>query len=113
MVNAAASVHVGAFDGVWPDIHDLDGCELDAIQARRIGFTGKTTFHPGQIDIINRVFSPNEVEVHHARQIVEAFDRAVARGDGAVAFGGQLLDLPIVERARRVLSMDAALGARA
>jgi citrate lyase beta subunit len=103
LVNAAASAHVGSFDGVWPDIHDVEGLRRDALQARRLGFTGKTTFHPGQIDIINAVFSPTEAEVDDARRIVEAFDEAVARGEGAVAFGGQLLDLPIVERARRVL----------
>jgi citrate lyase subunit beta / citryl-CoA lyase len=105
MVNAAASAHIGSFDGVWPDIHDFDGVRRDAIQARRLGFTGKTTFHPGQIDIINDVFSPTEAEADNARRIVAAFEEAQARGDGAVAFGGQLLDLPIVERARGVLRM--------
>jgi citrate lyase subunit beta/citryl-CoA lyase len=110
LVNAAASAHIGSFDGVWPDIHDMDGVRREAIQARRLGFTGKTTFHPGQIDIINEVFSPTEAEVDYARRIVQAFDEAMARGDGAVAFGGQLLDRPIVERARRVLRVADALA---
>lgn len=111
LVNAAASAHIGSFDGVWPDIHDFEGVERDSQQARRLGFTGKTTFHPGQIDIINRVFSPTEAEVDYARRIVQAFDEATARGDGAVAFGGQLLDLPIVERANRTLRIHEALAA--
>jgi citrate lyase subunit beta/citryl-CoA lyase len=109
LVNAAASAHVASFDGVWPDIHDFDGVRRDALQARRLGFTGKTTFHPGQIDIINSVFSPTEAEADNARRIVQAFEEALARGEGSVAFGGQLLDLPIVERARRVLRVRAAL----
>lgn len=112
LVNAAACGHVGAFDGVWPEISDVEGCEQDALQARRLGFTGKSTFHPGQIDVIDRVFSPTDAELDYARRVVQAFDEAVARGDGAVAFGGQLLDLPIVERARRTLRVAEALAGR-
>jgi len=109
MVVAAASAHVQSIDGVWPDIHDFEGVRRDAIQARRLGFSGKSTFHPGQIDIINEVFSPSAAEVEHARRVVDAFAEAQAAGQGAVAFGGQLIDLPIVERARRVLRLHAAV----
>lgn len=113
IVNAAASAHVAALDGVWPDIHDFEGVRRDAVQARRLGMSGKSTFHPGQIDIINEVFTPTEAELAYARRVVQAFEEAEARGDGAVAFGGQLLDLPIVERARRALRNHAALVASA
>jgi citrate lyase beta subunit len=41
---------------------------------------------------------------------VQAFEEAAARGDGSVAFGGQLIDRPIVERARRALEMAKTLG---
>jgi len=113
MVVAAASAHVQSMDGVWPDIHDFDGVRRDAVQARRLGFSGKSTFHPGQIDIINEVFSPSAAEVEHARRVVDAFEEAQAAGQGAVAFGGQLIDLPIVERARRVLRLhEATQGGR-
>lgn len=110
MVVAAASAHIQSVDGVWPNIHDVDGVRNDAIQARRLGFSGKSTFHPGQIDIINEVFSPSAAELEHAQRVVDAFEEAQAAGQGAVAFGGQLIDLPIVERARRVLRLHAAVS---
>ena len=111
IVVAAASAHIQSVDGVWPDILDFEGVRRDSIQARRLGFSGKSTFHPGQIDIINEVFSPSAAEVEHARRVVDAFEEAQAAGQGAVAFGGQLIDLPIVERARRVLRLhDAVRG---
>ena len=109
IVVAAASAHVQSVDGVWPDIQDFEGVRRDSIQARRLGFSGKSTFHPGQIDIINEVFSPSEAEVEHARRVVDAFEEAQAAGQAAVAFGGQLIDLPIVERARRVLRLHDAV----
>ncbi len=103
LVVAATAARVLSFDGVWPDIHDAAGLRRDSGQARRLGFSGKTLIHPGQIDVINEVFTPSEGDLDHARRVVAAFDEAERRGEGAIAFGGQLIDRPIVERARRVV----------
>ena len=105
LVVSAAAARVQAFDGVWPDIQDPEGLRRDSLQARRLGFTGKSLIHPGQIGIINEVFTPSEGDVDYARRVVVAFEEAEARGDGAIAFGGQLIDRPIVERARRVIAL--------
>ena len=110
LVIAAAAAHVQAVDGVWPDISDQDGLWADTRQARRLGFSGKSLFHPSQIEAINTVFSPSPEEVEYCRRVVEAFDEATARGDGSIAFGGQLIDLPIVERARRTMLLAEYLG---
>jgi hypothetical protein len=42
-------------------------------------------------------------EVDRARRLIAAFDVAIAEGRGAVAFEGQMIDLPVVDRARKVL----------
>lgn len=109
LVVAAASAHIGAIDGVWPDIRDPEGLLKDTLQARRLGFTGKSLIHPGQIETVNTVFRPDEGEVQYARDVIAAYDEAQAKGDGAIALGGQLIDLPIVDRARRVLATLEAL----
>ena len=108
--NAAASGRVEAFDGIWPDIGDLEGARRDALQGRRLGMTGKALIHPSQIAIVNEIFTPSAAELDHARRVVDAFDEAQGRGDGAVALGGQLVDLPIVERARRTLEAHPREG---
>jgi citrate lyase subunit beta/citryl-CoA lyase len=110
MVLAGAAAHVQIVDGVWPDIRDPDGLRGYALQARRLGFTGMSLIHPGQIEIVNAVFSPDKDEVEYARQVVRAFEEAQTRGEGSIALGGQLIDLPIVERARRTLELARALG---
>jgi len=102
-VIAAASARKLAFDGIWPDIEDAAGLRVDSLRARRLGFSGKTLIHPGQIGVVNEVFSPSAAEVEEARRVVRAFDEALGRGDGAVALDGQMLDPPVVDRARRVL----------
>ncbi len=103
LVVAATAAHVLSFDGVWPDIRDAEGLRRDSVQARRLGFSGKTLIHPGQIDVINEVFTPSESDLDYARRVVAAFDEAEKRGEGAIAFGGQLIDRPIVQRARNVI----------
>ena len=102
-VVAAVSAGKLAFDGIWPDIEDAAGLRADSLRARRLGFSGKTLIHPGQVAIVNEIFSPSAAEVEEARRVVRAFDEALARGQGAVALDGRMLDAPVVDRARRVL----------
>ena len=112
MVVAAASAHVQAVDGVWVDLQDGVGLLGFARQSRRLGFSGMSLIHPSQIDPINGVFSPTPEEIDYSQRVVQAYDEAVARGDGSIAVGGQLIDRPIVERARRTLEMAKMLERR-
>jgi len=112
LVTAAACAHVHAVDGVWPDLQDTEGLKQFAAQSRRLGFSGMSLIHPAQADAVNAAFTPREDEIDYAQRVLKAFDEARARGDGAVAFGGQLLDLPIVDRARQTLALAELLRLR-
>ena len=103
VVVAAAAAGVLSIDGVFPDLDNEPGCITDIWQARRLGFTSKSTFNPRQVNLINTIFSPQPDEIAYARTLAAAFDEASARGDASVAVGGQLVDRPIVLRALRVL----------
>ena len=111
LVVAAASEGLQAIDRVYLDIRNPTGLEEDTRFARDLGFTGKALIHPAQIEVVEKVFRPTDAEVEYARRVVEAFETAEAEGAGAVAIDGQMVDLPVVERARRVLQLvseDAA-----
>ncbi len=112
IVVACAAANVASIDGIWPDIRDADGLRRDALRARRLGFTGKSCVHPDQIAAINEAFSPSPEDVEDARSVVAAFEEAQARGEGAIALGGQLVDPPIVERARRAIRVHEVIAAR-
>lgn len=111
LVTAAAAAHVQSVDGVWPDLQDMEGLNKFALQSRRLGFSGMSLIHPAQIDPINAAFTPSVDEIDYCQRVVQAFDEAIARGEGAIAFGGQLLDIPIVDRARQTLALAKSLGA--
>ena len=113
-VVAAVAAGKLAIDGIWPDVNDAEGLREDSVRARRLGFSGKTLIHPGQIAVVNEIFSPTAAELDQARRVVRAFEEGLGRGEGAVALDGQMLDAPVVERARRVLrasGSDAPAGA--
>ena len=110
LVVAAASAHVQAIDGVWVDLNDGAGLFGFARQSRRLGFSGMSCIHPSQIDPINATFSPTAEEIDYCQKVLRAFEEANARGDGSISFGGQLIDRPIVERARRSIEMARSLG---
>jgi citrate lyase subunit beta/citryl-CoA lyase len=113
LVVAAAAANIQAVDGVWPDLSDAEGLKRYALQSRRLGFNGMSLIHPGQIEAINQIFGPSADDVAYCQKVIEAFDAALARGDGSIAFGGQLIDLPIVERAKRTVAFAAKLGVAA
>jgi citrate lyase subunit beta/citryl-CoA lyase len=110
LVIAAASAHVQAVDGVWVDLNDSAGLLGFAKQSRQLGFSGMSCIHPAQIEAINKTFSPTSEEIEYCQKVLRAFEEASARGDGSIALGGQLIDRPIVERARRSIDMARSLG---
>ncbi len=91
-------------DGVYNDIHDLDGFEAECRAGRLLGFDGKTLIHPRQIGPCNRVFSPSDEEVAQARRVVAAFEQAASSGSGVATLDGRLIENLHVEDARRVLA---------
>jgi citrate lyase subunit beta/citryl-CoA lyase len=110
VVASAAAGLRGPVDQVWLDVRDDEGLERDCALGRSLGFRGKACIHPAQVPVVNEAFAPSEDEVRRAREVVAAYDRAAAEGTGAVALDGELVDLPVVERARQTLA-DAKRGA--
>ncbi len=113
IVIAAAAARVLSIDGGHPDLDDEEGMLADTLRARRLGFSAKSTFNPRQLEVINKIFSPLPDEIAYARKVVDAFEEAERRGDASVAVGGQLVDRPIVMRARRLIETLASLGQHA
>jgi citrate lyase subunit beta/citryl-CoA lyase len=110
LVMAAAAAHIQSIDGVWTDLQDPEGLRKFSLQSRRLGFSGMALIHPAQIDAVNSAFTPTASELEYARRVLQAFEEAQARGEGAVAFGGQLIDYPIVDRARQTVELAESHG---
>ena len=109
---AARAAGVLALDTPYFGFRDPDGLRRDAGTARSLGFRGKFAIHPAQIEIISETFSPSPAEIEQARRVVSAFEEAKQRGRGSTALDGQVIDVPVVRRAERLLEVAEQMGGR-
>jgi len=107
LVAASAAARIQASDTVYADIDDEDGLAEETRHIRDLGFVGKGAINPRQIRAIHEAFSPSGEEIAHATKIIAAAEEAAARGIGAIAIGGKMIDQPVLERARRTLRIAA------
>jgi citrate lyase subunit beta/citryl-CoA lyase len=111
-VAAARAAGIDVVDGVTLQFRDLEQCEHDARSAAQMGFDGKWAIHPGQVPIINRVFTPSPDEITRARDVIELSEKAGAdSGLGAMVYKDEMVDaasLPI-ERKKLAIAKKAGL----
>ncbi len=110
-VLAARAYGVDILDSVYNDFRDLDGFARECVQARDLGFDGKTCIHPSQLEPCNRAFSPDPEEVAWARKVIAAFEQPDARGKGAISLEGRMVELMHRDSARRTLAIADAIAA--
>jgi citrate lyase subunit beta/citryl-CoA lyase len=100
----ASAAGLDAMDTVYTDIADLAGLRRECEEAVAMGFTGKISIHPSQIEVINDVFTPDKAVVNEARELVAAFDEHRRRGVYAFRFKGQMVDAPHLTRALKIIA---------
>ncbi|QNN54864.1 CoA ester lyase [Nocardioides mesophilus] len=99
LVLASAAARLpGPFDGVTGDVGDADRLRDDVHHGTRLGLTGKLCVHPRQVPVVHEELRPSEDELVWAGKVV-----AASAGGGVVLLDGQMVDKPVVERARRML----------
>lgn len=100
---AATAAGVQPLDTVFVDIRDSEGLRRDCVEGAWMGFTGKITIHPNQIDTVNTVFSPSAEEIAESQELLAAFEENEKAGKMAFSFKGQMVDVPHLTRARTIL----------
>ena len=100
------------YPGSIAEFTDLELFKSNALIARKLGFDGGACIHPKQVPILNEAFTPTDDEIDRSERMVAAYDAAMAAGDGAVAFEGKMIDVPVVARAERILSIRDRIEAK-
>ncbi|MBS0517528.1 MAG: CoA ester lyase [Proteobacteria bacterium] len=98
--------------GTVADYSDPDAYRKSAARARRFGFSGGTCIHPGLVKALNEAFTPTAEDVAYAEKVIAADREAAAEGRGSFAVDGKMIDIPVVDRARRLLARHAAIRDR-
>jgi len=100
---SAAAGGVQPMDTVYVDLEDHDGLVKECQEAAWMGFTGKITIHPKQIDVVNAAFSPDPAAVEEAERLIKAFAEAKSAGLVTLNFEGKMVDIPHLARAQHLI----------
>jgi citrate lyase subunit beta / citryl-CoA lyase len=110
---AARNAGLQAIDGPFLVIKDLDGFREMAMRARALGYDGKWALHPGQIDVLNEVFTPTQDEFDKAEAILDAYRHATeVQLAGAIMFGSEMIDEASRKMAEQLAMRGRAAGMR-
>ena len=101
VVHAAAGAGIDSIDVPFLDLGDMEGMNNEAKKSKNLGFSGKGSIHPKQIDQLNQVFTPSEEEVAYANKVIKAFNNA---SDGLVVVDGKLIEKPVLRTALKTIA---------
>jgi citrate lyase subunit beta / citryl-CoA lyase len=99
-----------ALDTVFSDINDDEGFASEVMKIHKLGFDGKSVIHPRQIPIVHKIFTPSADKIKYALRTFQAIEEAERNNTGVISLDGKMIDEPMVERARRVISLAKAAG---
>ena len=102
---AARAAGIVALDTPFVRFRDAEGLRKEAESAASLGYKGKFSIHPAQLETINGVFTPREEDLAYARRVVAAWEESTAQGRGALALDGEMVDVPVVKRAYNLLAL--------
>jgi len=106
-----AAGYENPIDSPWFHFKESDAFARALERSRRGGFQGRLCVHPDQLAPVNAAYLPSAAELAGAERIVAAFAAAEARGEAAVQVDGQMVDYPVVFRARALIeTMKKAKG---
>jgi len=115
LVAFAAQAHGVAMIGILgtvADYSDPAAYKKSAERARRFGFSGGTCVHPGLVQALNEAFTPSVEDVAYARKLIAADEKAAAEGRGSFTVDGKMIDVPVIDRARRLIARYDAIERR-
>lgn len=109
-IAAARAYDIDILDGVYNDIGNAEGFARECVEARDMGFDGKTLIHPSQIEPCNAAFSPTTDEITEARKIIAVFDRPENKAKGVVELDGRMVERMHADIARRTVAIADAIA---
>ena len=107
---AATAAGVQPIDTVFVDIQDTEGLRRECLEGAWMGFTGKVTIHPSQIEVVNAVFTPSAEELAESKELLAAFEENRKAGKMTFSFKGQMVDVPHLTRARTIVERARLAG---
>lgn len=109
VVMGARAAGVVPIDTPYVKVHDIEGLEVFAQQARDLGMDGMLVMTPKQIETAHRIYTPSAEAVEYARVVVEEAEKASKEGRGILVVDGKFISPPTLKAARKLLARHVAI----
>ncbi|HEY9399481.1 MAG TPA: CoA ester lyase [Nitrososphaeraceae archaeon] len=102
----AKAAGIDALDGIWQKVNDVDGLVKDAINAKKLGYSGKTLIHPSHINPVHDIFRPTKKQIEWAEKVLAALQDSFEKGNvrGAILLDGKMIDAVHYKQAKAVIN---------
>ena len=110
MTIACRANGIDPVDGPYADFRDPDAYRREAERAHVLGMSGKWAIHPSQVALANEVFTPSAEAVAAARGQQAAYEKALAKGLGAINVDGVMVDAASIRIVRNLLDRADLIG---
>jgi len=107
---AARAAGVMCFDTVHTDFTDEEFLRREVQMIKDMGFDGKSVVNPKQISVIHEIFAPTQKEIERAEKEIHALGGNAEQGVGVFTIDGQMLDIAMLEGAKRTIALAKASG---
>ena len=84
--------------------------EEECLGGKGLGFNGKQCIHPDQVAIAQKAFAPSDEEISWAVRVMVADEKADKQGRGAWTLDGNMIDVPVVVKAKTLVKKAVACG---
>ena len=88
-------------DTVYTDFNDGKGLGQRVQLWSQMGMSGMLCIHPKQVATVKQSLQPTDADIEFARRVIEEYERS---GQVVFKIAGQMVDAPVIERCRQLLS---------
>lgn len=88
-------------DTVYTDFNDGKGLGQRVQLWSQMGMSGMLCIHPNQVATVKQSLQPTDADIEFARRVIEEYERS---GQAVFKIAGQMVDAPVIERCRQLLS---------
>lgn len=100
---AARGAGIIPIDTVHVRVHDLEDLEENLKVSKNLGFEGMLVLNPKELPLVHQYFSPSEVELANAKDILALSEEAVKQGEGVAIKNGKFIGPPMVLAAKKIV----------
>lgn len=99
----ARATGVIPIDTVHVRVHDLEDLEHNLKISKKLGFEGMLVLNPKEIPLVHEYYSPTELEINNAKEMLKLSIEAQKNGKGVAIMNGKFIGPPMISAAKKTL----------